>query len=93
VNKRHPLVKGTMPAVLKQAERKAMYDSVSREIEERIERSFGGRHEYPMWPARDLEWSPMDAFEAQYHEQVRHVFYQQTIFLIGIARQLRKLEK
>lgn len=89
--RRTSLVAGNMPGVLRNAERGRIYESIGRQIEDRVEKMIAARHDYPMWPERDIDYSPMDAFEKQYHGEIRATFYQETIFLIRILKELREV--
>ena len=87
--KKRPLVPPLI-GIAKQAERDRIYRSIHNQLEERVERLVAARHDYPMWPDRkDVEWYPMDAFEAQYHGEIRHTNYAETIFLVRLLKQLR----
>lgn len=56
-------------------------------LEHRINLMVNSRHEYPIWPLHDGQ---PDDFEREFHEPVRHVYYQTTIVLIHTLRDLRK---
>jgi len=66
-----------------------IYGTIRRQLESKIEILVQNRHEYPMWPFHDAE---MDEFERVFHEPIRDVYYQSTIFLIRLLKQLRELD-
>lgn len=85
---RRPLIQGAEPGMLRTIRRDQTYTSVLAQLEKRVEKLIEGRHEHPMWPGHSLG---LDAFEREYHGPVRHAYYQETIFLIQLLRQLRRV--
>lgn len=84
---RRSLIQSDNPDVLGYITRVKALDTAIYKIEDRIERLFASRHEYPIWPEHDHK---LDALEREYHEPIREGYYRNIAFLVELVRTLRE---